>query len=271
MASAPGIDSYRPQYDANAGPPLPPADVQRSMYEFQGNQREGRRAPPRGGEFTFRHGSRPKISERPLLTKLRGSSPDRLFTGDNGAEKFRQVDHLTDSDEEEIDLSQSDDGSGPRPNKRLRSGPAWSNPDPYTALPPVADTQKKNKDVVKMIRKSRVTPPAQAGNNVLANGEDFISFDLNYDRSADGDQARYEPPPNAPTGPKTQPTDSSTQLGKRKRDALDDGGKLPPRAKKGARLHQRGEILQEWQASDSNSSTPWYRPPPVSDVLPGIA
>jgi non-canonical poly(A) RNA polymerase PAPD5/7 len=272
MASAPA-DRYRPNYQADVGPPAAPSDVQNAMYEFQGHQRQGRRGPPRGGEFTFRHAARPRISDRPLFTEMRHSSPDPVFRGSNAAEKFRQLDDFTDSDEEEMDESRSGEDEVQRPNKRLRSGPAWSNPDPYTALPPVADTQRKKQDVVKLIRRSRVTPPAAGSTDApLANGEDFISFDMEDDVAADiYTEDRMAPPANAPTGPKNKQADGTTQLGKRKRDPLDDGTKLPPKAKKGSRLHERGKILREWQASNLESSTPWYRPPSTPGVLPGVA
>ena len=271
MASASGADRYRPHYKADSGPPAAPPDVQKAMYEFQGNQGQGHGRPSRGSDFTFRHTPRPRISDRPLLTKVRASSPDPMFNGGAAMEKFRQVNDLTDSEEEDMDVSQSGDDER-RPSKRLRSGPSWSNPDPYTALPPVAETPKKKQDVVRLIRRSRVTPPpVQSTSATAANGEDFISFDIS-DITAEKKYAedRNEPPVNAPTGPKSKPSEGATQLGKRKRDLLDDV-KLPPRANKGSRLHQRGKILQEWKASNLDTSTPWYQPSGTPDALPGVA
>jgi non-canonical poly(A) RNA polymerase PAPD5/7 len=271
MASAPGMDRYRPRYEADAGPPASPAGGPNAMYQFQGSQWQGRGGPPRGGDFTFRQG-RPRVSDRPLLAGLRGASPDPVFRGADTVEKFRQADDLTDSDEEDMDFSQSDDDEEQRPSKRLRSGPSWSNPDPYTALPPVTENQKKKHDVVKLIRKSRITPPAaQPTSAAGANDEDFISFDMNDSTIEFGAEHRNEAPANAPTGPKNQQSDASTQLGKRKRDPVDDVSKLPPRANRGARLHQQGKILREWRASNLESSTPWYLPPVIPHVLPGIA
>ena len=84
-------------------------------------------------------------------------------------------------------------------------------------------------------------------------------------------EGRNEPPVDAPTGPKIQSAEPPIQVNKRKRDAVDDVSKLPPRANKGARLHQSGKILREWKAADSESSTPWYRPPTTTGVLPGVA
>lgn len=54
------------------------------------------------------------------------------------------------------------------------SVPKWSNPDPYTALPPVL-TQTERKDVVQLIRSAKVTVSVQK--NPVADGDDFIRFD----------------------------------------------------------------------------------------------
>ncbi len=271
MASTAGTDRYRPRYENDDGPPAAPPDVRKAMYEFQGNQGQGHGRAPRRGEFTFRQGPRPRISDRPLLTERQALSPDPVFNGEDTVEKFRQVDDLTNSEEEEMDVSQSGDDGAQRPSKRLRVGPSWSNPDPYTALPPVTDTLKKKQDVVKLIRRSRVTPPAQSANAKAANGEDFISLDMD-DSILDNDaDIRTEPPENAPTGPKTPSEEGSTHLGKRKRDTPREVNKLPPQSRKGARLHEDGMVLREWQARNSDSSTPWYRNPNTSDVLAGVA
>lgn len=267
MASAPGTDSYRPSYRAEVGAPAAPPDVQKAMYEFQGNN-----CPPRGGGFTFRQNPRPRISDRPLLTELRTSSPDLLFSAEGKGEKFRHIDELTDSEEEDMDVSGSGGDEIQPPSKRLRSGPSWSNPDPYTALPPPAETQKKKRDVVKLIRRSRLTPPAALSTSAVAvNGEDFISLDMGDRTLENSIKDRYEPPASAPTGPKSQPPEIPTQRGKRKRDQVDDVGKLPPRANRGARLHQGGKVLREWTASDVDSSTPWYQTPSTPDLLAGVA
>ena len=272
MASGPGTDRYRPHYEADTDPQAASADVQKSMYEFRGNQRQGRRGPPRGGEFTFRQQPRPRISDRPLLTGVRGVSPDPVFGGGDTVEKFRQVDNLTDSDEEGMDVSGSGEEGEQRPSKRLRSGPSWSNPDPYTALPPVTEHQTKKHDVVKFIRRSRVTPSAaQPRSAVAANGEDFISFDMNDDTTEISPEDRNDVPADAPTGPKNQPPETSATLGKRKRNQVNDVSKLPPRASKNSRLHEHGKILREWKAPNLESSTPWHLPPTTPNLFPGVA
>lgn len=79
------------------------------------------------------------------------------------------------------------------------SVPKWSNPDPYTVLPPVEEGRRKNKDVVKLIRKSRVLP-ADAGSAKQSaapvEAADFISFD--DDEESDTDSSVVEL--SGPTG-----------------------------------------------------------------------
>ena len=55
--------------------------------------------------------------------------------------------------------------------------PKWSNPDPYTVLPPVDESQRKRKDVVKIIRKARIVSDKEitVQSQVVSNA-DFISF-----------------------------------------------------------------------------------------------
>lgn len=271
MASNPGTDRYRPHYEASDGARKAPGDEQEAMYHFQGNHGQGRGHPPRRGDFTFRQAQRSRIYDRPLLTEVRASSPDTIFRDRDTPEKFRHVDEHTASEDEDMDVSRSDDDGDQAPRKRLSAIPLWSNPDPYTALPPVTENPKKKQDVVKLIRRSRLIPSGARTNAIAVDDEDFISLDMS-DSNLDKDAGTSNKPPvNAPTGPKIQSVEPSTQLGKRKREALDEIIQLPPRSNKGARFHQRGKILREWAASDSEFSTPWYRPPTTPAALAGVA
>lgn len=60
--------------------------------------------------------------------------------------------------------------------KEHDSMPRWSNPDPYTALPPPDESSRKKKDVVKLIRKARINPKSSA--KPEAPTDDFISFNF---------------------------------------------------------------------------------------------
>lgn len=64
-----------------------------------------------------------------------------------------------------------------KPVERVSAISKWSNPDPYTVLPPIDDTQRKKRDVVKIIRKARVsTEKAVIPQSQAAANDDYISF-----------------------------------------------------------------------------------------------
>lgn len=145
---------------------------------------------------------------RPLLRLKEGDTIEQnlgISDDPNTAKRFLHIDDMTDSEEEQMVESDSDlDTSNvpvenftepaiaqsslePTPKRRalgvINNGrkeasqvPKWSNPDPYTALPPV-DELRKRKDVVKLIRKARIAidKDARAVDQAGIN-EDFISF-----------------------------------------------------------------------------------------------
>jgi non-canonical poly(A) RNA polymerase PAPD5/7 len=251
-------DSYRPQYrdGASQGPPPTPPSV-REAFQFTANTNShGNRLPPRKSRgqsaaarrYNDRHG-RPATSSRPLLRMLQDAG-SQSFLQPNSKSKFRDVDTLTDSDDSEMLISDDDS----RPTKKTKvdidsavSTLKWSNPDPYTALPPPPEPTGKHMDVVGLIRKARVTDDDVDKSGDLANNADFISFDggLDLDDSA---------PRDAPEGPRA---DRHDHLGKRKRGDRDattrpPGGYLRP--------EEEVPILSEWTASDSTNSTPWLSP-----------
>lgn len=106
---------------------------------------------------------------------------------------YKAIDQLSDSDETDMDMSDSDNNelTGPAA-KRVRTiaqpkngdnAPKWSNPDPYTALPPVEESDKKRKDMVQLIRKARVETAANARASLPAPADDvdFIRCDSDSD------------------------------------------------------------------------------------------
>lgn len=148
---------------------------------------------PRGGRGqAYRPRQRVAPSDRPLLQQ-RGNDDDQeeMLGVTDGARKFMPAEDISDSDEEEMDESDSDQGDNdidlepPAKRRAIASTPAgdeaafpkWSNPDPYTVLPPTDDAQRKRKDPVKLIRKAReqMVSKATEKSQVAAN-DDFISF-----------------------------------------------------------------------------------------------
>lgn len=189
-------DSYRP-------------DDQESLYEFQSDRRDRQGNGPErhrigGTRGNFRGGRANKIAtaERPLLRSRQDTEPEQMFGIAYKAgvtKRFISADDMSDSEEELMEESESEnDNSGgvslitpdgperpakrrafevKKPIERVSTMSKWSNPDPYTVLPPIDDTQRKKRDVVKIIRKARVsTEKAVTSQSQAAANDDFISF-----------------------------------------------------------------------------------------------
>ncbi len=192
--------------------------------------------------------SRNVPSERPLL-RHQDAGKDMneqllgITAGQASASRFMPAEDVSDSDEEQMDESDSDiaesdannadlangqeSGDGLEPSAKRRalnptsrnaqdgaSEPKWSNPDPYTVLPPIDDSQRKRKDVVKLIRKARKEAEATtAERNQVAANDDFISFGMDDETPEMAKEIRSSPDvagferngvgmPGAPTGPR---------------------------------------------------------------------
>ncbi|KAL4881407.1 hypothetical protein BJY04DRAFT_207517 [Aspergillus karnatakaensis] len=240
-------------------------------FEFRGN-RSSQSRPKH--EFTFRY-QRPATSERPLLRTTREATPELLVAPETGdvkpAMKFARLENLSDSEEAEMDVS-SDEEAESRPNKKralesntaaaadtdtvieTQPAPKWSNPDPYTALPPPDESQNKKIDVVKLIRKARLQASAQpAKTDAVVSNEDFISLAGLVDEAETS-----SPPENAPTGPRRHLQGGDPALGNRKR-TYDDEIKGPSRpfGKPLGKFHQDGSIIGVWKVRPSETGTPW--------------
>ncbi|KMQ48842.1 topoisomerase TRF4 [Trichophyton rubrum] len=237
------------------------------------HRRDGRR---RGGrphhEFTFRA----TPSSRPLLMAKRETTPDFMGGPDSDApaKKFMAPEDLTDSDETEMDVStttvdeqENDDGTAQPPRKKRAierdSGaaappaPKWSNPDPYTVLPPEEERQGKRRDFVKLIRKARITPAVtstpEVSSNPAVTNDDFISLGV--------DEPDDMPPEGAPSGPRAAELErSDSALGNRKRNRDDEiTGPAVRRGKKGSKFFNLdGSPLDIWKPLDGQDPTPWF-------------
>ena len=199
-------DSYRPPH-------------QRSDREdgYGGRQsNNSNRGNARGG---YRGRAAPrKASDREFLKTNRAPTPELMqgMDDDQGnAIKFKPIEDVSDSDEAEMELSEDENaGDAQQPTKKQAkteitaadgdSVPQWCNPDPYTALPPQDETQRKKKDVVKLIRKARVTSSSENAAKTEAVQDDFISFDFGDEHE---DEILAQQPGSgvvgAPTGPKS--------------------------------------------------------------------
>lgn len=184
-----------------------------------------------------------------------------------------------------MDLSDSsdssdDDDSRPRKRRAIASDekdadaapvpvpaptPKWSNPDPYTVLPPPDETQNKRFDVVKLIRKARLANSnAPKEEDAVADNHDFISLNMMDgpgEEPAEESKERESPPENAPKGPKsmanqTQTLEAAALQRKRTRDDEPKGFSTKV-GKPISRFHSDGSILYSWKALSPQSATPW--------------
>lgn len=287
-------DSYRPGWRDDTFRP-PPRDTNGSdgMYYFRGSRDEDfrrrepyrprqreplRRNPPGRGDH-FRH---PRVAERPLL-RLEHRQEDSSLIDPNADIKFRNVEELTDSEEEVMAESDNDDPA--RSTKRARlevddsmpesSKARWSNPDPYTALPPPSEAAAKRTDVLKLIRKARID--ASLRTETASDQADFISFDMNETETSVPEILPTLPPmgvassqPVAPTQPPAVPAPPPNGvedgiLGKRKRG--DDIGKHTGKSQMPATIYGDRFVRKEWYKSAGTSSTPWM----TTDHSAGLA
>ncbi len=243
---------------------------------------------------------RPFIAaERELLKTDHNSTSEVAFFNTSGGVTYRSLDQLSDSDEAEMDISGDEaEASGEPSHKRARlaadqsasdnNTPKWSNPDPYTALPPETASQVKKKDVVQMIRKARVQAQ-EARASLPSEAADFISFDMDETDASDSSEDEVDEEeraaPTVPSVPSVQPDlrlppkpqpvkapkpaakntahplseSTPSALGSRKR-THDDEIKMPhARLKKATKKHAEGGISAEWLPDPELESTPWMR------------
>ncbi|KAJ5178110.1 uncharacterized protein N7500_000809 [Penicillium coprophilum] len=250
-------------------PPMPPF----APFQFRGNSNyRGSRPNPRH-EFTFRY-QKPATSDRPLLSSKRESTPERL-QGENETKpalRFAELSTLSDSEEAEMDMS--DDSDTERPRKRRAVGsdgpqeaapappvPKWSNPDPYTALPPPAETTNKRVDVVKLIRKARLDIAAKTDEtDAVKQNSDFISLGMEPEPEVPQSNA----PDNAPRGPKAQEgLDSAIASRKRTHDS-EIKGYSRKTGKPASRFNSDGSVIDQWKPLTPERGTPWFEGTPAS-------
>lgn len=221
-----GGDSFRPPQSDFTFSSEKPSGVGDSYNSYRPSESNGsrntRRGPARGGydrpprfgndNFRGRYGgpSQPrriwkpfKPAERAILQNTINDKPTEDFADSENGVVYRAFDQLSDSDEAEMDMSDSETESAEPTTKRARttnqaasgdSVPQWSNPDPYTALPPTEDSDKKKKDMVQLIRKARVQPAQGPRNSLPADDEDFIRCDSESEGDDENDDEVFIDP-----------------------------------------------------------------------------
>lgn len=175
-------------------------------------------------------------------------------------------------------MDTSDDNSdAERPRKRRAMGfdgpqentaapppppaaPKWSNPDPYTALPPPSEQTNKRIDVVKLIRKARLDNAAKANeNDAVKENSDFISLGAMPDPEPESNA-----PANAPKGPRGQDSMDSGP-GNRKRTREDElKGYSRKTGKPASKYNYDGSVIDQWKSLSQETGTPWFESTPSS-------
>ncbi|CAG8192581.1 unnamed protein product [Penicillium olsonii] len=248
-------------------------------FQFRGNSNyRGSRPNPRH-EFSFRYRP-PPTADRPLLSRKRETTPEQLQGENetNAPPKFaslNEVSAMSDSEEAEMDTSDSD-SDNERPRKRRALGlhesqekapvpppapPAtkWSNPDPYTALPPPSEQTNKGFDVVKLIRKARLDNAAKTTQtDAVKENSDFISL------GPMEPEPENNAPENAPKGPRGHDSVDSGP-GNRKRTREDElKGFSRKGGKPASRYNFDGSVIDEWKSRSPETGTPWFESTPPS-------
>jgi non-canonical poly(A) RNA polymerase PAPD5/7 len=174
------------------GPPAPrfqPSNAPPNKNRDRRNEGGRGRGRGRGGAFRGRGRgfmSRPAHARDLLKSNDRATTPE-LMEGMNEGAKSQYIEYITSSDEDSDAASTGGDLADDAPrHKRAKteadtaaaeSVPKWSNPDPYTVLPPTDFSVAPKKDIVQTIRKAKVEATSQkTSTNAIKENADFISF-----------------------------------------------------------------------------------------------
>jgi non-canonical poly(A) RNA polymerase PAPD5/7 len=143
--------------------------------------------------------------------------------------------------------------------------PKWSNPDPYTALPPPSETTGVKRDVVQLIRKAKnLAAEKAASNNAVAANDDFISFgDDEVDDAPGLRMYENEEPMRGGADDRAPPYPIQDSL--RDYDDADDEPRrdiydsYEPRASGGRKRKADSDvaIVDEWHPRRADQPTPW--------------
>lgn len=229
--------------------------------------------------------------ERALL-QHQDDGTEQTYGVSDGFSRFMNIDDLSDDEEAAMDESdasgddnaandQSDNPKVARTRAPQTDGdtvPRWSNPDPYTSLPPPSETTGVKRDVVQLIRKAKnqvAQEKADSKNEVAAN-DDFIS--LGNDLSEEDDEADDDDDDNSVDGLANGRASPRTLQGSMNDIGFDhratyDSYEPPPRRPRntheiypptagGKGKKRKGDggvvgIVPDWQPTSRSSPTPW--------------
>jgi non-canonical poly(A) RNA polymerase PAPD5/7 len=187
----------------------------------------------------------------------RETTPEQFEGMDEGRSRFKEV----------AESSEGDDSADDGPRKRTKvdatdatAAPKWSNPDPYTVLPPPETLGAPKKDIVQTIRKAKNDQAAKV--DKVADNSDFISFNFDDDDDEE-DAVMDEPSPPAAKSPARTGEPTFSHRDSSDSDYVDQRSPIvaervsrPPK-RKSRDTRQMGDVTEEWQAVDGQPIAPW--------------
>ena len=213
---------FRPQHAPNA--PSFPAEGPQGHHAGQSKRQKRQGKQPYQRKVWK---GPPGASDRAILRAHRAPTPEQMHGMNQGESRFKALEDLTESNDADTDASmdtsdsedetdgnvrvkdagvkdatgESDDDEHPRAKRARVSSPKhentggsvrpqWSNPDPYTALPPPSESHPRGKDVLSLIRKAKVDGK---NNAEKASASDFISLNFDDDQQNEKDEKRSSP------------------------------------------------------------------------------
>ena len=200
---------------------------------------------------------------------------------------------------EVAESSEGDDSDDDGPRKRTKveasdapAAPKWSNPDPYTVLPPPETLGAPKKDIVQTIRKAKNEQASKV--DKVADNSDFISFNFDDDEDNDAEMDPPSPPVTKSPAQTGEPTFSHRDSFHRKTSTSNlsqtngasasftpinqrsqapvsissdsDYAQQPsivpervsrPPKRKARDTRQLGDVTEEWQSIDDQPVAPW--------------
>ncbi|KAJ5544446.1 hypothetical protein N7513_004701 [Penicillium frequentans] len=141
--------------------------------------------------------------------------------------------------------------------------PRWSNPDPYTSIPPTSQQTNERVDIVKLIRNSRPDNAAETGEtDEVKENLDFIALGMIPETELER---------NAPENDLDIPLQSQTgrgSIGPVSMRSRIRRGRVKRRSrntrKLGSRYKRDGSVIKKWRPQSQETGTPWLESTPPS-------
>jgi hypothetical protein len=242
--------SFRSGYQAPRFPPQERRDADTNRPPPRNYDR------PRNNDRNYER--RPRVADkkathnRPIIRALNDGekTPERLAGMTDAPTRFKALQDIPDSDDEDEEMG---DDEVPTKRRKVDASSAvvvatkWSNPDPYTTLPPVDENRAKRTDVVQLIRKAKLDAAgAASSNNGIAENNDFVPLDFGSDDEDDRNEYPFDASGSGASG---IPFDA--RLAER-------ASRPGPDSKKRKRVAAlTGGVVESWAPVSASQATPW--------------